>query len=185
MKSKKELKYQQRKEIKERLINLTDKQQKSEIIFKKLLTIQKFINAKSVFCYLSTEQEVDTKDIISYCFENNKQLSVPYIEGKEMYPITYNQGEKLVKNQYAIYEPEYSENKLTKEIDVAIIPLVGFDGIKRLGHGGGYYDKFMNNNPNSFNIGLAFEEQKIEGLIVEDHDIPLDMVITNKEIYTK
>ena len=183
--TKKELKTQQRKEIKQRLIQLSNLDEKSQAIFEKLKDVEQFKNSKSVFCYISTNLEVDTSQVISHCFENNKQLSVPYIIEKEMFAITYKSDDKLVENKYSILEPEFNSDKMVKEIDAIIVPLVGFDGVKRLGHGGGYYDKFMQRYPNAFKIGIAFEEQKISNLVVEEHDVLLDMVITEKEIYTK
>lgn len=185
MTSNKELKTQQRNEVKERLKQIIQPEKKSKLIFEKLKEIERFKTANSIFCYISTNLEVSTEQIINYCFETNKRLSVPYTKEKNMYAIEYKSGDALVQNKYSILEPIYLREKEINDIDLIIVPMLGFEGVKRLGHGGGYYDKFMQRHPSGYKIGIAFEEQKIHNLVTEEHDIPLDMIITDKEIYKK
>ena len=63
-------------------------------------------------------------------------------------------------------------------------PLVAFDGTHRVGHGGGYYDRFLARHPDCVKVGIAFSCRRVHGAESEPHDIPLDFVITEKEIYT-
>jgi 5-formyltetrahydrofolate cyclo-ligase len=65
-----------------------------------------------------------------------------------------------------------------------IMPAMAFtlDG-QRLGKGGGYYDTFLNKMSSSdlhfpMLIGVAFREQILEELPVDDHDFHIDQVIT-------
>ncbi|HRJ06447.1 MAG TPA: 5-formyltetrahydrofolate cyclo-ligase [Candidatus Saccharibacteria bacterium] len=67
--------------------------------------------------------------------------------------------------------------------DVIIVPLVAFDdSCHRLGHGGGWYDRFLATQPNALKIGLAFDIQQVDILPVEEHDIPLDCIVTESRI---
>ena len=61
--------------------------------------------------------------------------------------------------------------------------MVAFDGLNRLGHGKGYYDKYLSTHP-CYTIGLAFDCQHIDGLQADAHDVPLDMIVTEKRIIT-
>ena len=68
--------------------------------------------------------------------------------------------------------------------DVIIVPMLGFDAsLHRLGHGGGYYDKFLSTQPKATKIGVCFELGKAGQLPVEPHDIPLDTIVTETSIY--
>lgn len=70
--------------------------------------------------------------------------------------------------------------------DVVIVPVVAFDSsCNRLGHGGGWYDRFLAIQPNALKIGLAFDIQQAEQLPIEPHDVTLDYVITESRTITK
>jgi 5-formyltetrahydrofolate cyclo-ligase len=68
--------------------------------------------------------------------------------------------------------------------DVIIVPVLGFDaGLHRIGYGGGYYDRFLATQPTAKKIGVCFEIGQINHIPAEPHDIPLDMIITEKNTY--
>ena len=67
--------------------------------------------------------------------------------------------------------------------DLVICPLLAYDSKgMRLGYGGGFYDRtirYLRRNKQTKYIGLAFSEQKsYHDLPSEDHDVPLDAVLT-------
>ena len=66
------------------------------------------------------------------------------------------------------------------EINIVIVPVVGFCNNNRLGYGGGNYDKFLStiNTENQMVAGIAFYEQKIDNLPCESHDITLPNIFT-------
>ena len=93
----------------------------------------------------------------------------------------FSSEEKLLKNQdFKIKEPIG-----IKEIkpDIIICPLIAFDKYKnRLGYGKGYYDRFLKNNK-IIKIGTAFSLQEAEKIPCENHDIKMDLIITEKNIF--
>ncbi|WP_334064378.1 5-formyltetrahydrofolate cyclo-ligase [Alteromonas genovensis] len=105
--------------------------------------------------------------------------------------LEYGPHTTLVKNKYNIDEPELACPNVvpTSNIDVILMPLVGFDSKgNRLGMGGGYYDRtlaftqFTQQKP--ILIGIAHDEQEVETLPFEPWDIPLDIIVTPKRILT-
>jgi len=67
--------------------------------------------------------------------------------------------------------------------EIIICPLLAFDKHKnRLGYGKGYYDKFLNNNKIT-KIGIAFSIQETEQIPHENHDVKMDLIITEKDIF--
>lgn len=71
------------------------------------------------------------------------------------------------------------------EIDLIITPGVAFkkDGY-RVGYGGGYYDRFLSKIPNTQTIAIAFSLQIVDELPIDNYDIPVDYIYTEKNIIT-
>ena len=71
------------------------------------------------------------------------------------------------------------------EVDVAIVPGVAFDRQgNRLGHGAGYYDRLLAELPSSaYLISVAYECQMLEAIPHEPHDIGMDQVVTESDVY--
>jgi 5-formyltetrahydrofolate cyclo-ligase len=70
------------------------------------------------------------------------------------------------------------------EVDLIVIPGVAFDyACNRLGYGGGYYDMLLAQRKKKAPIiALAYEEQIVDKIPSESHDIKVDMIITDKKI---
>ena len=70
------------------------------------------------------------------------------------------------------------------DIDLIIVPCVGFDEKRnRLGHGGGYYDRYMPKCKKASLVCIAFEAQKLDNIVVGRYDMRPDRVVTEKDIY--
>ena len=70
------------------------------------------------------------------------------------------------------------------QFDVVIVPMLGFDpSLHRIGYGGGFYDRFLATQPHAKKIGVCFEVGHVASLPVEPHDISLDLILTEAEIY--
>ena len=91
----------------------------------------------------------------------------------------------LFVNEFGILEPAKSRAKVP---DVMLVPLLAFDKNKyRLGYGRGFYDRYLNKYLKKFNniltVGVAFSFQRHHKLPVNQNDVKLDFIITEKGIY--
>lgn len=87
------------------------------------------------------------------------------------------------KGAFNIEEPLSNQIVLPQDLDVIVVPLVAFDSKgNRMGHGKGYYDRYLKQT-NALKIGVGFECQKVIALPCEEHDIALDYIISEKQIY--
>ena len=113
----------------------------------------------------------------------SKKKIVPKIVGKELKFFYIKDLYKDTKiNKYGILEPnEYACEVSTDLLDALIVPGLAFtaDG-KRLGYGGGYYDKLLSMKSfKAFAIGFCFKFQIIKDLPTEIHDKKVDYIITD------
>jgi 5-formyltetrahydrofolate cyclo-ligase len=166
---------------------------KSNIIIGKLVNLKQFNSSRTIMCYVDFRNEVITRDLIKLCLAQDKKVAIPAIVdksegGKQMAAFEIKEIENsLIKGTYGIQEPLISKRvEIEPEvIDLLIVPGVVFDKQKnRIGYGAGFYDKFLNKvRIDCFKIGIAFEHQVIEMIPTEVHDIPMDIVITESNVF--
>ncbi|MBP5405179.1 MAG: 5-formyltetrahydrofolate cyclo-ligase [Clostridia bacterium] len=174
-------KKEQRKAIKERLSHMIKEERKefSARIADKLLSHPFYLQARRLFIYCSTEEEADTHFIIERALSEGKSVFLPRIEGGNMAPVPYRAGDTLKKGVYGIEEPQGAP--YFGEIDLAVIPLLGYDASRaRLGRGKGYYDRFLSSFKGK-SIALAFSVQALPKVEVERTDVRPDLILTEKE----
>ena len=159
--------------------------EKSEKIFKKLKSSEKFICAKGVLIYSSFRNEARTDRIIALMEDMDKEIYLPIVMGDTF--VACRNNDITQRNCYGISEPVPVETDLlgSKKIDLAICPGVGFDkSLNRLGFGKGYYDRFLSEAA-VYKIGLCYDFQMVDSVYPDEHDVPMDMVISEKRIYKR
>lgn len=161
----------------------SDKIRFSDEIFKNLIAIDEFQKGNVFFVFKSMMSEPITDCIIQYCFKNGKRVFVPKINNDTMDLVEVFEDTKYRVNFYGIAEPKSHNVIKDLNVDINIIPLLAFNiDCNRLGHGKGYYDKYLK-GCKGLKIGLGFECQKVDNLPIEKHDIPLDYIISEKKVY--
>lgn len=158
----------------------------SQIIKEKLFGLPEFQNAKNVMFYASFGSEVETIDALKEAIKNGKIVAVPCTDEKEKTMVAsqiIDFGE-LVERNFGILEPKEKKEITPEELDIVIVPAIAFDRKGyRIGYGKGYYDRFLSKlGPNTLKIGLAFDFQVVDSLPREEHDLPVDKVITEKRV---
>ena len=184
-----ELKKLARADIKRRWAEITPENKKlwDEKLFENFFKIEELSDAKTVFAFVSMDNEPDTRRIIERLLSMGKRLCVPKCEGRGvMKAYEIKSLEELKAGKYGIEEPDGNINEIIpRDIDIAIVPCVSADRkLNRLGHGGGYYDRFMEKG--SFaKILLSYEKLLMEEVPTENHDIICDHLVTDKDIYKR
>ena len=148
---------------------------KSKKIVAKIKDSQEFKNAKNIMIYKAYENEVDLNELE----KENKTFSYPVcLNHNMMKAIIPKKGFYI--NKYGIKEPIGKE---MKKIDLIICPIVAFDDrLYRIGHGKGYYDRFLRNYDCPL-IGVAYDFCKVEKIAESCFDIRLDIIYSEDNIY--
>lgn len=161
-------------------------QQKSRWACEKLCATVEFGRASAVMMFLSLPSgEVDTTCAVLTAFERNKTVLVPKVDWdtREMIAVCLPSLTcEMVSDRYGLRYPAMGKAMLIGDIDLVVVPGVGFDSQgNRLGRGGGFYDRFLGcDDFRGLSCGLAVEQQVIEAVPVTEHDVTLNMLVTDR-----
>ena len=172
-----------RKEIKQKrlALSLDTYEAMSLSCFEKFKKVLFNLSVNTIGIYISQNNEVDTKKLIEFFWENGIKVVVPKCyKGGTMFFYEIQSWDDVEQGKYGVLEPKLY-CPLVDDIDLMVIPMISFnqEGY-RLGMGGGYYDRYISKH-DTIKIGLAFSFQK-QIFNQESHDMRFDVVITEKEI---
>lgn len=166
-------------------LSLSDKKISDEAIAKRLLTQMVVSNAKSIFCYISTAEEIDTIQLINSWLQDGKEIFIPKVEkNRELTLHQFKNWSSLSYSSFSILEPISNENiiKNIENIDLIIVPCLGSDfTCHRLGYGGGFYDTFLSKS-SATTIALCRDRFIYKTIPYEIHDIQVDMILSETNV---
>ena len=162
----------------------------SSSIAGRFFSLPDFQQAGNILVYLSLKKEVQTEIIIKKCFAMGKKVFVPIIDqANNDLLVSELRGLdiKFEKGVCGIRTPEEKEENIVSldVIDLAIIPGLAFtrDGT-RLGRGKGYYDRLLARLPSHImKVGVAFDFQILDFIPRSQHDMAVNMALTEKETF--
>ena len=162
--------------------------EKSTAIKEKLNLMPQFKKSKNILTYVSFNNEVDTINTIKdLLIKKEKNVLVPYVDKNKLIQISkINSFDELEPKTFGILEPKDGKIRKfdAKKVDLVLVPGIAFDkNGHRIGYGYGYYDRFLGKlNKNITKIGLCNEFQLVEKIPEEKHDVPMDVIITEKRV---
>ena len=169
-----------RKQIREQKRAMTPEQieSASQKLKELFLATDQYRRAKTVYGYLPYNQEVRTVPMLEQALRDGKRVAVPKCYGDEMKFIFMEDLSKVEKGYANIPEPIADEPVADDSTALVLMPGMAFtkDG-KRMGYGGGFYDKFLAAEPDHPTVALCYDFQMVEDLPTEDYDIPVDCVL--------
>ncbi len=151
---------------------------KDKKISNEIYKIIKKYDFKTIMLYIPLKLEVDINSLILKLRREKKLILVPFMEGKSFRLVQYRL--PLYKKKFGIKEPKNSYKFRTKNIDLAIVPIVGTDiTLRRVGFGKGMYDRFFEKQKKHINYTLFITRKLFisEHNITDSHDISADMII--------
>ncbi len=117
-----------------------------DAIFQTLISLPVLQKARTVFCYVSVGKEPNTHRLIEYLLAEGKAVAVPRCQsGGLMDACPLSDFSELLPAPFGLLEPGPATEVVGPErLDLVLAPCVAADAQGgRLGHGGGYYDRFL------------------------------------------
>ncbi|MBS5276734.1 MAG: 5-formyltetrahydrofolate cyclo-ligase, partial [Haemophilus parainfluenzae] len=168
------LRNQLRQQIRKTRANLTalQQQQAEESITQQSLALIEERDAQHIALYISFDGEIPTEKLIKTLWAQGKQVYLPVLHPfnpNHLLFLQYLPDTPMCQNKFGIWEPKLNVQNVLPldELDILFTPLVAFDKQgNRLGMGGGFYDRTLQNwqNASFIPVGLAHQCQQVEQL---------------------
>lgn len=155
----------------------------SQEVAAQFLSSLPYAAASTLALYCSIRSEVATSGIFAAALRAGKRVLYPRTVGTTLEFVAVETLEALEESRFGICEPRSGEAFPLAAIDLIVLPGVAFDekGI-RLGYGLGCYDRALAEVGQPTLVGLAYDFQIVALLPREEHDIPVDFVVTERKI---
>ena len=168
-------------------MSLTDVEAKSKQIKIHLLALPEYQKSISIHTFIgSLPGEVRSKPLIEHAFSENKKVMMPIYHGVDKPPSHswIHNLDSLEMTQFGIEQPR-QESVIPSEAQnagIILVPCIAVDKSgNRIGMGGGFYDRILN-HLSITKIALAFDFQFIDSLPAEEHDIKINIVVTEEGV---
>mgnify|MGYP000403709674 CR=1 FL=1 len=161
-------------DLRKSILSKRTKLTKDEVFYKSYVILKKIKLEvdlkKKLGIFMPIKNEVDLTALLK------KNVALPLVK-EEM---TFNKYDgELIPGKYNILKTTGAE----MELDIVFVPGIVYDKLGyRIGYGKGYYDKYLTNK-NVLTIGVCYDFQVVDELPKENHDVKLDILITDKSIY--
>ena len=169
-----------RRGIRERKRAMTEEEivTRSAALGKAFAASELYRSAKTIYGYLPYNQEVRTVPMLEQALRDGKKVAVPKVIGDEMVFIYLDDLSQVEKGYAGIPEPIANEPVAQDETALVLMPGLAFDRKgNRMGYGGGFYDKFLADEPEHPTVALCYGFQMVDSIPTDDYDIPVDCVL--------
>lgn len=158
----------------------------STCIMETVLGRAEYKKAALILIYVGVKSEVDTIGIIEESWRLGKSVAVPKTyKGGRMAFYELKSLDELSLTPFGILEPAGDGYAVVPDKEsLCILPGVAFDlQMNRLGYGAGFYDRYLMDYPQLFKLALAYESQIADEIPSDDHDVQMDLIITESRVY--
>lgn len=163
-------------------VDQTERRAAAHTLALALLTLPELAAAQVILAYAALPNELDPMPAIWRLRKRGVRIAYPRIEAPGVLGMHFVDHEmELVPGPFGLAQPgEHSPRAAHERVDAVIIPAVAFDEQgTRLGYGGGYYDRLLPMmRRECVRVGVAFDEQVLAHIPVEEHDECVDVIVT-------
>jgi 5-formyltetrahydrofolate cyclo-ligase len=146
------------------------------------------VGARGVLSYCATPEELDPSPLTRRLSQSGARIAYPRVCAPGELTLHWGDACELEPGYCGLLEPPAgSEEATLAEIGLVLVPGVAFDAeCRRLGMGGGFYDRLLAAlPPTTLRLALAFDEQIVDEVPSEAHDVTLDAVVTPRRIFRR
>ena len=169
-------------------ISPQDRHQRSLAVCQRLAETRQFREANVIMLFISMDNEVETSTLALRAWKENKAVAVPRVhwEERRIEPVEISSLQTTPNRVVpGLRDPTQGTVVPLACIDLVAVPGLAFDRRGyRVGRGKGFYDRFLAHHDfRGLRIAACFHEQiLVEPVPIEAHDVPMDMIVTDREI---
>jgi 5-formyltetrahydrofolate cyclo-ligase len=153
-----------------------------------VLSLKEYKDARLIISYCAKEDEVQTRPLIERALREGKRVAVVVTDVSSK-TLSFSEigsfEDELAPGPFGILEPKPGHLRLVSiaKADMVVVPLVAWDERgHRLGYGAGYFDRALSGARRVRKVGLALESQRLKEVPVSPHDVPLDIIVTERRV---
>lgn len=183
------IKKELRKQLKESLAELTveEMRERSSRAADLLTTQPEYLQSEIIMVFLSMQTEISTVPLVLKAWQDRKRVLAPRVswEQRRMIPVEiHSLDDGVEETESHVLQPVEGDPIPISMIDLVVVPGLGFDSTgNRLGRGRGFYDRFLGQKEfRSVTCALAFEQQVVDSIPSDSHDIRVQMLVTEERV---
>lgn len=163
-------------------IGSTARNEAAQLAAKHFFDAVEIMEGQTISGYWPIRDELDCRPVLSRLVDDGHRVCLPVVMGDEA-PLLFRLwalGQPLYPAGFGTLVPP--EEAPCFEPDILIVPLLGFDSSgTRLGYGRGHYDRsIVGFAKRPYLVGYAFSSQELPNIPRAEHDVPLDMIVTER-----
>ncbi len=141
-----------------------------------------YLQSDGAYAYMALPGEVLLDPLLEDAWRQGKRVCIPRVEGAQMRFFEITSLSDVTVGYQGIREPEGSKSVRGRS-PLFLMPSVALDGqMRRIGHGGGFYDRYLESNPMPVKVAPAFDFQVYARVPADSWDIRVDAVVTEERI---
>jgi len=140
-----------------------------------------FMMAEHILMYHSLPDELSTHNFLEK-WQGRKHFYLPRVNGVNLEILPYEKT-SLKLGAFHIEEPDGNDTVDVSHMELIIVPAVAYDRKgNRVGRGKGFYDRLLATT-RAIKIGMSYDFQIVDEIDVDPHDVGVDLIITDKDVY--
>jgi 5-formyltetrahydrofolate cyclo-ligase len=157
-----------------------ERARRSATVEEAVFALPEVVRSRTVVLFYSFGSEVATRRMIDRIRSSGKRVLLPFLDGGMIEAAEVRAGDDLVPTSYGPSEPARRVPVDPEEVDLVVTPGLAFDRAgRRLGYGGGYYDRFFDRlRPDAVRVGIAFSAQLVDEVPAGRRDRRVQVVVT-------
>lgn len=176
-----------RKTVKEFHLTKEEKDSSDRLLFARFLSLPQVVSSTNILLFYGVGAEPDTAQTLKPLLSMGKRLFLPHcLPGGKLEARAYRGAAHLISGPFGIPEPDEGSATIGPNfLSLILVPNLCCDRRNfRLGHGGGYYDRYLAGY-SGFAVALCRDKLLYPALPVEPHDRPVDLVLTETQCLSR
>ncbi|MBI4180195.1 5-formyltetrahydrofolate cyclo-ligase [bacterium] len=151
----------------------------------RLAKVIRGLGPKRIFAFAATFGEPDLWPLYRKLLRRRTDIAFPKVAGGRMTFHVIRSVDGLRPGTYRILEPVRGRRAgRPRRNDLILVPCLGVDSKGwRLGHGGGYFDRWLSSSGTGIRLGVAFHVQVARNIPHTSRDERLDGVVTDRGVF--